>query len=119
MPNTKFDIPVNAVYGEFHILGTKPFVAGGSGENKVIERHVGMIQLTIWVPEEKGTKAASEAADKFAKGFAHKQGRDTSGSTYVFKGVETINPDTKTGYSVHVSRIPFHRDTRTQVGGEL
>ncbi|ARK07414.1 hypothetical protein LAV_00014 [Sphingobium phage Lacusarx] len=119
MPNLAFDIPKNAPYGEFHIMGTKPFVVGGAGENKIVNRYVGMVQLNIWIPEGKGTKGAAEAGDKFAKMFAHKSGRDTAGSNYVFKGAETINPDVKNAYTVQVVRIPFHRDTIESVGETL
>ena len=42
MPNTPFDIPKNAPYGEFHILGNaEPIPIGGEGSGKIRERTVG------------------------------------------------------------------------------
>ena len=115
IPNTVFNIPTNAPYAEFNIMTTKPFTVGGMGEGKIMERYVGMIQLTVWVPEGKGTKASALACDKFAKHFRHTLGRDLEGWTYTFKSAEVLTPDTKQGYSVQIARIPFHRDEITEV----
>ena len=110
MPNTPFKQPTNSAYAQFHILGTKPFIVGGEGEGKARFRHVGMVQLTVWIPEGKGTKGATEAADKFADLFQMKQGRDRVGCTYRFKVAEVQNPQVKQGWDVTVVRIPFTRD---------
>lgn len=119
MPNQPFSVPVNAPYAEFHIMGTKPIPIGGEGKNKLRERHVGIIQLTIWIPEGKGTKGSATAADKFGDKFKHKNGRDAEGCTYIFKGCEVTSPSTKVGWSCQIARIPFHRDEIAAVGGAL
>jgi hypothetical protein len=119
MPNQPFDIPKNAAYGEFHILGSDYFEVGGEGEGKVRLRHVSIVQLTIWVPEGKGTKGSAMAADLFTKGFQFKQGRDSAGQIYRFKGPQVMNPSTKNGWSVTVARVPFERDEVVEVQTSL
>lgn len=111
MPNQPFNIVPNTVYGEFHIVnGPKPVIIGGEGKGKVRARYPGFVQLTIWVPEEKGTKAATIAADKFKDIFQFKVGRDSVGQVYRFKTLQPYTPTPKAGYSCMVVRVPFHRD---------
>lgn len=111
MPNVPFDIPVNAPYGEFHIItGPVPVTIAGEGRGKVRNRHTGMVQLTIWMPEDSGTKVGTRTGDKFKDIFQLKLGRDSSQDVYQFGVLQSFTPDTKTGYSVAVFRVPFTRD---------
>lgn len=111
-PNHDFDVPKNAPYGEFFIIsGPKPIIAGGEGKGKVRVRYVGMVQLTVWVPKDKGTKIGSIAADTFKGIFQFKLGRDESGSVYCFEAFQKATPDSKAGWACFVFRVPFHRDT--------
>lgn len=111
MPNIQGTIPPNAPYGEFYIInGGKPITMGGEGEGKVRNCYVGMVQLTIWVPEGKGTKAATTAGDKFKGIFAGKVGRDTAGQVYRFQYMQDFTPQVKTGWSCSVFRVPFRRE---------
>lgn len=111
MPNVPSLIPENAPYGEFHIIGGgKPIPIGGEGPGKVRNRYVGMVQLTIWVPEGKGTKPATTAGDKFAAIFGGKLGRDSAQQTYRFQYVQEFTPQVKAGWSCSVYRIAFTRD---------
>lgn len=119
MPNLDFDFPKNSPYAEFWIMGTKGIPISGEGTNKIKERFPGMIQLTVWVPDGKGTKASSVAIDKFIEAFEYRTGRDAAGSSYEFKGSETFTPDTKQGWSVTIARISFRRDEVKKVGQAL
>lgn len=111
MPNQTFNVPVNETYGEFHIVsGPKSVPIGGEGKGKVRNRYPGFVQLTIWIPEGKGTKPGTTAADKFKDIFQGKVGRDSVGATYRFKIIQPYTPAVKAGYSCIVVRVPFHRD---------
>jgi hypothetical protein len=110
MPNIDSDIPKEAPYGEFHIISNAPPITmGGQGKGKVRRKYVGFVQLTVWVPANKGTKGATMAGDKFKDIFAGKLGRDTAGSVYEFGAIQKFTPTTKTGWSVSVFRVPYCR----------
>lgn len=111
-PNQPFNIPKNSAYGEFHIIaGPKPIIVGGEGKGKARVRHVGMVQLTVWIPEDKGTKIGTTAGDVFEKLFQLKQGRDAAGYTYKFDLIQPYSPQVKTGWTCLVYRVPFTRDS--------
>lgn len=111
MPNQDgFDFPKNKAYGEFWIIGGDSFTIAREGPGKVRNRYVQMVQLTIWVPEGKGTKPATDAADVFKTLFQSKQGRDEIGQFYRFGTIQSFTPSTKEGWTVAVYRIPYTRD---------
>jgi len=111
-PNQPFNIPVNAMYGEFHILsGPRPVIVGGEGAARVRLRYVGFVQLTVFIPKEKGTKLAALAEDVFKDIFQFKVGRDTTQSSYKFGALQDYTPETKAGWECYVVRVPFTRDT--------
>lgn len=111
-PNQPFNIPKNAPYAEFAITsGPKPLIIGGEGLGKVRVRRVGMVQIAIFVPKEKGTKIATDAGDIFEAIFQLKVGRDTAQSSYKFGVMQDFTPDTKAGWECFVYRVPFSRDT--------
>ena len=112
LPNQPFDAPKNATYGEFHILsGPKSVVIGGEGRGRARVRYVGSVQLTIWMPNDKGTKTGSEGSDAFRKVFQLFQGRDSANSTYKFGVIQEFTPQTKAGWECAVVRVPFERDS--------
>lgn len=115
LPGLPFEFPINLPYGEFWIMGTKPFPAGGFGKGKIIERTIGVIQLTTWVPEGQGTKAAIVAIDLFGKAFKYKLGTDAEGCRYKFQGCEVIAPTIKSDWTCILARIPFQRDEIAEV----
>lgn len=111
-PNQPFNIPVNETYGEFHIMsGPRPIIVGGEGRGKVRVRYVGMVQLTVFVPKEKGTKKAAMAQDVFKEIFQFKLGRDAEHSTYKFGVQQDYTPETKAGWECYVARVSFERDS--------
>lgn len=111
-PNQPFNIPVNATYGEFHIMsGPKPIIVGGEGRGKVRVRYIGMVQLTVFIPKEKGTKSATTAEDVFRDIFQFKLGRDAAYSSYKFGAMQDYSPETKAGWECYVARVTFERDT--------
>lgn len=111
-PNQPFNIPKNQPYGEFHIMsGPRPIVISGEGPGKVRVRYVGMVQLTVFVPKEKGSKIASVAQDTFRKIFQLKLGRDAEQSSYKFGVLQDYTPDTEAGWECYVCRVPFQRDS--------
>lgn len=110
IPNIDSNIPENAPYGEFHIVANAPPVTlGGEGKGKVRRAYVGFVQLTVWIPEGKGTKTATQTGDKFEAIFAGKLGRDSAGQTYEFDGMQSFAPTTKNGWSCSVFRVSFRR----------
>lgn len=110
--NLPFDIPVNAVYGEFHIVsGPRPIIVGGEGIGRVRVRYVGFVQLAIFVPKEKGTKKAAVASDVFKDIFQFKVGRDAEMSSYKFGVLQDFTPETKAGWECFVVRVPYTRDS--------
>ena len=111
-PNQPFNIPVNEMYGEFHIMsGPRPIIVGGEGAGRVRVRYVGMVQLTVFVPKEKGTKKAALAQDIFKEIFQFKLGRDAEQSSYKFGVLQDYTPETKAGWECFVARVSFQRDT--------
>lgn len=115
LPGIDLEFPINEAYGEFWIMGAKPFPAGGFGKGKIVERTVGVIQLTTWTPAGQGTKHATVAIDLFRKAFNYKLGTDTEGCRYKFQGCETITPTIKNGWTCILARIPFQRDEIVEV----
>lgn len=112
MPNQKFNIPVNAPYGEFHIIeGPRPIPIGGEGRGKVRVRYVGFVQLTVWIPKEEGTSVGTKAEDTFKGIWQFQQGRDEAGSQYRFGAIQAFTPQTKSGWECFVVRVPFERDS--------
>lgn len=119
-PNQKFNMPKNAPYAEFHIVaGPKPIVIGGEGRGKARVRYVGMVQITVWIPEDAGTQVGTKAGDVMKSLFQFKKGRDTAGSTYKFGLLQSFSPQVKTGWTCMVYRVAFDRDTveRVQISG--
>jgi hypothetical protein len=110
-PNHEFNIPVNAAYGEFFIVGSpRPIIVGGQGTGKVRVRYVGFVQLTVWIPKDSGTKIGTLASDTFKDIFQFKLGRDAAQSSYKFGVLQDFNPDVKAGWECMVYRVPFQRD---------
>jgi hypothetical protein len=115
-PNLPFDIPTNAPYAEFHIISSpQGVVVGGEGRGRVRMRYAGLVQLTVWVPKEKGTKTGTVSSDTFKDLFQFKVGRDTAGQTYKFGSIQDYTPETKAGWECFVYRVPFKRDSIEQV----
>lgn len=111
-PNHQFNIPVNDIYGEFHIMsGPKPIIVGGEGKGRIRVRYVGMVQLTVYIPKDKGTKKAALAQDVFKEIFQFKLGRDAEQSSYKFGVLQDYNPETKVGWECYVVRVSFQRDS--------
>jgi hypothetical protein len=97
-PTSSSQIPVSDPYGEFHIVaGTPPVTMGGEGEGKVRNCYVGFVQLTVWVPANKGIKPATTAGDKFKDMFAQKVGRDLAGQVYRFGANARDHADRQAG----------------------
>ena len=112
LPGQPFNIPKNAPYAEFHILaGPRSLIVGGQGRGKVLVRYVGFVQLTIWLPKDKGSKAATTAEDRFKALFQFRRGRDAEESNYRFGVVQDFTPQTKAGWECVVIRVPFQRDS--------
>lgn len=111
MPNRPFAIPQDAPYGELWIMGGDPIDVGSEGEGFRRVRYVSILQFNVFIPEGMGTKASTEAGDKFKTMFQLKQGRDTDGAFYRFKLMGRTNPSTtQQGWSAMVYRVPFTRD---------
>ena len=116
LPNQSFNIPTNTPYGEFHVIaGPRPVVIAGHGKGKALVRYVGFVQLTIWLPNDKGMKAGALGEDIFKKIFQFRQGRDEANSTYKFGAQQDFTPQTKAGWECVVVRVPFQRDTVEEV----
>lgn len=115
-PNQPFNVPKNGPYGEFSIMaGPKPIIAAGEGKGLVRVRRVGMVQIAVFIPNEKGTKAGAIAGDVFEKIFQLKAGRDSAQATYKFGVMQPFTPETKSGWECFVYRVPFTRDSLEKV----
>lgn len=113
IPNQTFNIPKNAPYGEFHIVaGGKSVTKAGHGKGKNRVEYVGFVQMNVWMPKDSGTKVGTDAEDLFKSIFQSKVGRDSAGSVYEFKTIESFTPTTKVGWEVASFRVPY---TRTSV----
>jgi len=116
LPNLTSPIPTNAPYGEFHIIGGgKPITLAGEGEGKVRNQYVGLVQLTVWVPEGKGTKELTTIGDKFAAAFAGKVGRDSAQQTYRFQYMQELTPQVQTGWTCQVFRVAYDRQVVEEI----
>ena len=108
--NANFKPPENQVYGELHILGGRTIVAGGSNGHNVVDRHLGIVQINFFSPNEKGVVLATQYGDKAAEVFRHSKGRDDAGDVITFKSAEFPNGGKIGGFQVTIIKIPFYRD---------
>lgn len=102
--NVEFDPPRGSPWVRLSVL------PGGEGQielgNPSLDRHVGIIDVSIFTPEGKGTKQARELAEQAAAVF-----RKAS-----FSGILCRNPDVTTvgvmdGWHQITVRVPYQRDT--------
>jgi hypothetical protein len=109
--NTNFKPPTaNEVYAEFFIVGGRGIVAGGVGDGKVLKRTPGFIQITIWAPDESGTKTASILRDKAGKIFELHRGRTSDNDVITFGIADHPNAPKVNGWYPCIVKVPFHRD---------
>ncbi len=109
IPNLPFDQPEGQVFGKMYLLGGRSVNAGKSGE-QVLVRYTGILQVSFFSPNEKGTKRACEAVDEIIRVFENYRGRDAAGVDYTFKTAETRQPEMKGNWHTEIVRIPYFRD---------
>ena len=89
---------------------------GGSGQKSIggspIIRHVGLVQIDIFIPEGDGTREAGRLADAVALIF-ERQRLSTSGGTIVFGTVDRTPMPPKHGVYHTLVSFPFRRDRQT------
>lgn len=110
MANTNFKEPEDEVYATFWILGGKAVAAGGSGGNTIITRNPGIVQVTIWAPNESGMSDATKMADKIKTFFELHRGRTSTGDVITFKFAEFPKVGKVNGWQPVIVKIPFYRD---------
>jgi hypothetical protein len=110
MENTNFKPPENEVYAEFFIVGGKGVVAGGSGGQTLIKRTPGFIQVTIWAPDESGTKTATILRDLAGRIFELHRARLSDGDVITFGVAEHPGAPKVNGWYPCIVKVPFYRD---------
>ena len=114
--NTAMKEPTQGHYVKFAIMNGKSITIGGAGDKKVTERNVGLVQATIYAPEEVGMSEATKIADIIKKIFRHHRARLSDGDVLTFKTSETIRPETdRKGWAVTIVRVSFYRDETVAV----
>lgn len=102
--NVEFTPPRDAPWVRLTVL------PGGEGQielgNPSLDRHVGLIDVSVFTPEGSGTKQARELAEQAAAIFRKAN----------FSGILCRNPDVTTvgiidGWMQLAVRIPYQRDT--------
>lgn len=115
-PNTAMKEPTGGHYAKFAILNGKTLTIGGRGDKKVTDRTVGIVQATIYAPEEKGMSEATKIADIFKLALCHHRARLSDGDVLTFKTSEVIRPETdRKGWAIILVRISFYRDETVAV----
>lgn len=110
-PNTPFIQPTNAIWARMSIIGGEG-VQADLGPNPT-ERHIGIVQFDVVVPEDKGTKTGNDFGEFLGNALKRQQ---------ISAGVRnTINLRTPSyswvgridkGTDRLVVRIPFYRDAK-------
>lgn len=110
MENTNFKPPVGETYAEFFIVGGRGVPIGWSNGKMVKKRTPGFIQVTIWAPDESGTKTASILRDLAARIFELHRGRTSDGDVITFGVAEHPGAPKVNGWYPCIVKVPFHRD---------
>ena len=111
-PNRPFSQPDNAVWIDMRILGGEGIQAN-LGETPV-ERSIGILQFSVMMPEDKGTKVGNDLADFLGKLFSRKQFYTDANNRITFKVPSYHQADgIKRGFTMNVVRISFRRDEIT------
>jgi hypothetical protein len=111
-PNRPFIQPSNSIWVMMHIVGGEGIQAN-LGETPV-ERHVGMLQFSIMMPEDKGTKQGNDLADFLGKKFSRAQFYTDNNNRLTFKVPQYNQVDTVSkGFITNNVRITFRRNEIT------
>ena len=109
-PNHKFVQP-DTTWAAIVILGGTSQQAN-LGVKNVTERHVGLVQIDIMVPEDEGTKEGGELAQAAGAIFSRQQfSAGTSSLTFQTPEIKPIGDDG--GFDRTMVRIEFRRDEKT------
>jgi hypothetical protein len=113
-PNQPFPTPIGEVYGQMHILNGRGLNIGKSGE-QIIIRKTGVMQVTFYSPEERGTSKATKAIDAIVHAFENYQARDGDGVVVTCKVCMTHFTPPAAGWFQSIVRVPFYRDEYSEI----
>jgi len=109
--NINFQQPQTA-WADLCILSGKSFAANlGS---KVVDRHVGIVQVNILVPQRSGEKLANDLAEFSGQVFRRKNQILSDGAVARFRIPEFARSGQSLGFYSVIVRIPYWRDERPQ-----
>ena len=114
--NSNFIEPKESLFVRFHIMGGKGVAIGGAGGFSVVTRYPGIVQATVWTPDESGMSLANKIIDNVKSIFEYHRGRDVEGDVITFKAAEFPNQAATHGWHPVIVKIPFYRDQVTPVG---
>lgn len=80
--------------------------------NKTVDRHVGIVQIDVLIPEDSGSAPAKKMADYFGNAFRKIDVILEDGARLVTKIPEYKNMGTKNSFYRYVISIPFKRDEK-------
>lgn len=109
--NLKFTQPTNTPWVEFYIMNGTSHQAN-LGETNVTERFVGYVQISIFTPEDSGSKDVTELSELVGRIFSRQQ-LNAGSSAIVFKTPDYKSLGSANGFTMHYVRIPFRRDQLT------
>jgi len=107
--NTKFKPPVNTPWLALTVQDGEAFNAS-IGTARRVQRHPGIIQVDIYVPENQGTKTSREIADAVAVIFNTVQFSLGSSGTISTRAPALQGLGIEEGWDRKVLSIPFIRD---------
>jgi Bacteriophage related domain of unknown function len=119
--NTQFLQP-QTMWVDFCIIDGKSF-ACNMGTLKV-DRHVGIVQMALLVPENAGTAVGNPVMDFSGKVFREQKVRLSDGAVVVFRtpsfhygamfSERGLRPESMLGFYPMVTRVPYWRDEPPQ-----
>ena len=110
-PNQNFKEPEGSEWVKMSILGGES-TQSNLGLTNITERHIGILQFDVVVPEDSGTKTANEIAEKLKTIFSRKDFIAGVGNCLRFQTAAITPRGVMHGSYRIVVRLPFRREER-------
>lgn len=108
-PNRKFDQPDSTFAWVHIVLGEQQTT--NLGDEKVF-RHISVLQIDLFTPEDTGTKEIGEVADLLARNLREREYQLSDGCRLLVKPPQMATPSAARGFSRITLRFPLWRDER-------
>jgi len=106
-PNRKFEQPDGPFVLVYIIVGDQ--VRQNLGERYTI-RHISILQIDIYTPDDTGTKVLNDVADFLAKRFREQEYQLSDGDRLLVKPPQMIAGEAARGFERLTLRFPLWRD---------